>query len=190
MRQNGSKRSKFYAFRLTFYMFLPPKKKKKTQNLESPLYNVVGRRFTEEFWPPVSSHVSVSPLFFACSNLLYLFRKLPPFHCPDTNQNRSLASSRPPLRPTSPLVFGPQEISHVKLTEFWFGSSRIGETKQIACRSKWMDLVVRVDSRRDPIVIIASVLQFTPSAEMSSEKQSSCTQRSTFGYGWISYTFG
>lgn len=28
-----------------------------------------------------------------------------------------------------------------KFMEFWFGSNRKGETKQIRCRSKWMDLL-------------------------------------------------
>lgn len=49
---------------LFFYMFLSPKKKKKKLWKVLPLYNVFGRSFVEEFWPPVSSHVSVSP--FLC----------------------------------------------------------------------------------------------------------------------------
>lgn len=92
-------------------MFLPLKKKIWKV---LPLYNVVGQCFTEEFWPPVSSHVSVSP--FLCLQQPFVFvLKATTFLQPRHKSDHSLGLSRP----RTPLLwFGSQEISHVNSWNF------------------------------------------------------------------------
>lgn len=51
-----------------------------------PLHNVVGPCLTEEFWPPVSSHVSVFPFPCLQQPLVFVLKVSTFFNAPDTKQ--------------------------------------------------------------------------------------------------------
>lgn len=112
--------------------FLLKKKKTKKTWKVLPLYNVFGPSFVEEFWPPVSSHVSVSPFSLPAA----------------TSESYHLLTARTQIKPQFGFVQTKDTSSldwttgnfRCKVLEFRFGSNRKGETKQIRCGSKWTDL--------------------------------------------------
>lgn len=99
-----------------------------------PLHNVVGPCFTEEFWPPVSSHVSVFPFLCLQQPLVFVLKVSTFLTLQTQSKPQSILT-----KDTAPLVWTRGNFT-CEFIEFWFGSNRKGETKQIRCRSQWTGL--------------------------------------------------